>query len=333
MTEYEKAALKALAERDSAAAGDRPFGPIWQERPAFTVGWMRRARRTRAMGLAACAVLAASIALPVIVSAVGLDAGEASEGSEAVSIAPAAFTPLAVKTAAVPMGPERQEVYGPEYIEFFGPERMVFYGPVYEEQDTGTTGPDGLEELPGGEAEDALSGNEVREPEPAPAAPAAETARSEPGPAATQADYGKMSDYPVAAQVYFRLSAAGWSDVCIAGVLGNMMTECGGQTLALEPYCEYWDDGVKYYGLCQWSMTYNSAVDGLDVDQQIDYLFGNIEKNMSYFGGSGAYGRWLASTDAAQAARNFCGWYERGSATDKRVQNAGTAYDWILAAK
>lgn len=333
MTEYDKAALKALAERDGAAAGDRPCGPIWQERPTFTVGWRQRARRTRAMGLAVCAVLAASIALPVIVSAVGLDAREASAGPEAASAAPAAFAPLSARTAAAPARPERKEAYGPEYIEFFGPERMVFYGPVREALDTGTTGPDGLEVLPGGEVEDALSGNEVREPEPSRAAPAVETARAEPASAAGQVDYGKMSDYPVAAQVYARLSAAGWSDVCIAGVLGNMMTECGGQTLALEPYCEYWDDGVKYYGLCQWSMTYNAAVDGLDVDRQIDYLFGNIEKNMAYFGGDGAYGRWLSSTDAGQAARDFCGWYERGSATDKRVQNAGTAYDWIMAAK
>lgn len=91
------------------------------------------------------------------------------------------------------------------------------------------------------------------------------------------------SEYDIAGQVYEYLNAQGMSDTVIAGILGNMMTECGGQTLDLQ-----WDiygfDGSYYYGLCQWSLYYNPSVDGADVMGQLDYLMSNIRTNMNYFG-------------------------------------------------
>lgn len=75
------------------------------------------------------------------------------------------------------------------------------------------------------------------------------------------------SEYDVAGQVYEYLNTQGMSDIVIAGILGNMMTECGGQTLDLQ-----WDiygyDGSYYYGLCQWSLYYNPSVDGADITGQ-----------------------------------------------------------------
>ncbi len=136
------------------------------------------------------------------------------------------------------------------------------------------------------------------------------------------------SEYPVAGEVYEYLSGQGWSDPVIAGVLGNMMAECGGQTLDLQ-WSIYGYDNSKYYGLCQWSLYYNPDVDGRDVTGQLDYLMGNIRTNMDCFGGS--YDNFCAITDAGEAARYFCNYYERGAGTSVRVANAAVALDWIQA--
>lgn len=187
-----------------------------------------------------------------------------------------------------------------------------------------------------GSAEDAeawlAAQQAVSEPQAAPdQGVALEQAASEPIQAGNDKYAAMSAEWPVAAQVYKRLNNAGWSDVCIAGVLGNMMTECGGQTLNLQPCIDCVEKGVRYYGLCMWSMKYNSDVDGRDVEGQLDYLFGNIESAMAYFGGSpGTYAAWLGSTDVGQAARDFCKYYERGAGYDRRARNAAVAYDWIM---
>lgn len=112
----------------------------------------------------------------------------------------------------------------------------------------------------------------------------------------------------------------------IAGVLGNMMTECGGQTLDLQ-----WDiygyDGGYYYGLCQWSLYYNPSVDGADITGQLDYLMSNIRTNMDYFGGS--YDDFCTITSPGDAAKYFCSYYERGAGKSIRATNAETAFKWI----
>lgn len=134
------------------------------------------------------------------------------------------------------------------------------------------------------------------------------------------------SEYVIAGTVYKYLNNHGLSDPVIAGILGNMMTECGGQTLDLQ-----WDayalDGSNYYGLCQWSLYYNPSVDGMDVTGQLDYLMSNIRTNMEYFGGS--FDSFCEITDAESAARYFCNYYERGAGESIRATNASTAFTWI----
>lgn len=134
------------------------------------------------------------------------------------------------------------------------------------------------------------------------------------------------SEYAVAGTVYEYLNEHGLSDPVIAGILGNMMTECGGQTLDLQ-----WDiyslDGSDYYGLCQWSLYYNPSVEGMDVTGQLDYLMSNIQTNMEYFGGS--FDAFCEITDAESAARYFCNYYERGTGESLRATNASTAFEWI----
>lgn len=136
------------------------------------------------------------------------------------------------------------------------------------------------------------------------------------------------SEYDIAGQVYEYLNAQGMSDTVIAGILGNMMTECGGQTLDLQ-----WDiygfDGSYYYGLCQWSLYYNPSVDGADVMGQLDYLMSNIRTNMNYFGGD--FDDFCTITDPGSAAKYFCNYYERGAGASIRATNAETALTWIQA--
>ena len=56
----------------------------------------------------------------------------------------------------------------------------------------------------------------------------------------------RAEEYPVATYVWQFLDDAGYNDDVIAGIIGNMMVECGGHTLALKPYI-YSADG--HYGL------------------------------------------------------------------------------------
>ena len=60
---------------------------------------------------------------------------------------------------------------------------------------------------------------------------------------------GKYNQYPEATIAWvYMTEELGWSDIVAAGIMGNMMAECGGHTLALD-----WDvNGSSGYGLIQW---------------------------------------------------------------------------------
>lgn len=133
------------------------------------------------------------------------------------------------------------------------------------------------------------------------------------------------SEYDIAGCVYEYLNQQGFSDTVIAGILGNMMAECGGQTLDLQ--WNIYDSRGSYYGLCQWSLFYNPTVNGCNVTEQLDYLMSNIEANMKYFGGDYSY--FCSITDAGEAARYFGNYYERGAGARVRANNAYTALEWI----
>lgn len=132
-------------------------------------------------------------------------------------------------------------------------------------------------------------------------------------------------DRYTAGVVYEYLSERDFSDVVIAGILGNMMAECGGQTLELLWYT-YGGYG-RYYGLCQWSLYYNPNVNGCDILGQLDYLMSNLQCNMEQFGGSYEY--FLSIEDPGEAAKYFCKYYERGSGRNVRAKNARVALEWI----
>lgn len=59
----------------------------------------------------------------------------------------------------------------------------------------------------------------------------------------------KYNQYPTATIIWIYMTEElGWSDVVVAGIIGNMMAECGGHTLNLD-----WDiNDSSGYGLIQW---------------------------------------------------------------------------------
>ena len=133
-------------------------------------------------------------------------------------------------------------------------------------------------------------------------------------------DMEQRAKYPVACAVWQQLRDAGISAPVAAGIIGNMMAECGGQTLDLDPYI--YSSG--YYGLCMWSLYYFPTVDGLGVTGQVEFLLSTLD-NITAGGGSVEY--FLSLTDVRQAARYFSDYYERpASWSEQRANNAEVAY-------
>ena len=131
----------------------------------------------------------------------------------------------------------------------------------------------------------------------------------------------QMAAYPVASEVWEALTGAGFSEPVAAGILGNMMAECGGHTLQLLPETT----AAGYYGLCMWSLDYFPQVAGADVAGQLAVLLDTLESNLE--AGGGSYERFCAMDDCREAARYFDRYYERsvGLATEQRAQNAAVA--------
>lgn len=127
----------------------------------------------------------------------------------------------------------------------------------------------------------------------------------------------KLREYPNATQVWNIMKSYGWSDIICAGIMGNMMRECGGDTLKLNPYA-----GTSHFGLCQWSRTYHRGAWGKDIPGQLEYLKNTLDINI--FNGCG-------SPEAA--AEIFCWNYERPAKSDpvhKRIANARVAYNYYV---
>lgn len=126
-----------------------------------------------------------------------------------------------------------------------------------------------------------------------------------------------QGEYTVAEQVWNIMKSYGWNDVICAGIIGNMMRECGGDTLQLNPYAQN-----SHYGLCQWSRTYHYGAWGKDVAGQLEYLKGSL--NIAIFDGC---------TTPEEVAGVFCDKYERPGSRDpryKRLANARAAYEYFV---
>jgi len=132
--------------------------------------------------------------------------------------------------------------------------------------------------------------------------------------------------YPVACSVWRYLREdMELSEVVAAGIMGNMMQECGGNTLNLQPYlCVN-----NFLGLCMWYSPYTDGhlLYGADVTDQLEYLKDTLQKNMELFGGDYSY--FCSLDNVADAAWYFDEYYERGNWHSVRARNAQTALEYF----
>lgn len=132
--------------------------------------------------------------------------------------------------------------------------------------------------------------------------------------------------YPTAARVWnFLRNDMGLNEAVSAGIIGNFMAECGGQTLNLQ-----YDIGVNnFYGLAMWYAPYTDGriYWGVGLEDQLTYLQDTMKKNIEYFGGDWDY--FVGLDNPYTAALFFTNYYERGGWAEVRGTNAITAYEYF----
>ena len=146
----------------------------------------------------------------------------------------------------------------------------------------------------------------------------------------------RYEEYPYATYVWLYLTQTlGYTPAVAAGIIGNMVAECGGTTLNLH----YWtvSPGGAFYGLCQWSKTYFPDVRGQDLIYQCDYLANTIKEQFDYFGSSFRKGytleTFLETQTPEEAAWAFAACYERCDTKSygARKNYAKMAYEYFVA--
>lgn len=141
-----------------------------------------------------------------------------------------------------------------------------------------------------------------------------------------------FDEYPVAAEIWYFLTDKVCSEVVAAGIIGNIMTEVGGQTLNLNPTIY----GGNYYGICQWSLYYSPQVNGMTLEQQLFHLWDTMPQEFNTFGKNYYqgfnYDAFLKIDNVYDAALAFAKCYERCSSKSYSVrqQNALTAYNYFM---
>ena len=145
----------------------------------------------------------------------------------------------------------------------------------------------------------------------------------------------RKQEYPVATEIWLYLSEYGLNEHIIAGILGNMMAETGGHTLAIKD--KIWDSSKKYYGICQWSLYYNPQLSGTTLEEQLLHLITSMEYEFNTFGykykSNFKYNDFLQMKDAEEAAMAFAKSYERCASFsyEKRKKNAIKAYEYCTS--
>lgn len=138
----------------------------------------------------------------------------------------------------------------------------------------------------------------------------------------------------VSQTIWNYMKGLGWNDYVCAGILGNMMSEAGGQTLNIDPYIR----ASGYYGICQWSTTYYPQVNGADLNTQLQVLEKTIEEAFEGYGNRYKPGfdfdDFLSLTNEKEAALAFAKAYERCASGSYSIRqtNASAAYSHFVKA-
>lgn len=134
----------------------------------------------------------------------------------------------------------------------------------------------------------------------------------------------KMEEYPTATAIWLFLKEQGYNDYVAAGILGNIMTEAGGQSLAINVSAS----NGSYYGICQWGTNFPGRY--TDLDGQLNLLMSTIEDEFRYYG-TMSYENFCALENERDAALVFARSYERCTSASytQRQNNATTAYNYF----
>jgi hypothetical protein len=145
----------------------------------------------------------------------------------------------------------------------------------------------------------------------------------------------KYNKYPAATIAWIYMTEElGWSDVVAAGIIGNMMSECGGQTLTLD-----WDSNSgSGYGLIQWIGNRRASIkekygETPTIVEQIEFVKDEL------YGTNGVKQQVtdrqreliLNANSPEQCAAEFARWFERPASTNYSVRksNATKAYAYF----
>jgi hypothetical protein len=144
----------------------------------------------------------------------------------------------------------------------------------------------------------------------------------------------KYNQYPYATIAWIYMTEElGWSDAVAAGIMGNMMSECGGQTLKLN-----WDDDGGSYGLIQWIGGRRKSIkekygEKPNVIEQIEFVKDEL------YGTNGVTQQVtnkqreliLNATSPEECAAYFAKWFERPASSNysRRQANAVKAYTYF----
>ena len=136
----------------------------------------------------------------------------------------------------------------------------------------------------------------------------------------------RAAEYPEATTAWLYMKSLGWNDYVCAGIMGNFMSECGGQTLAINPYA--YNSREHGGGICGWLYRYFPAVQGQNLEFQLQYLADTLEDQM----GSNTTSNFLSMTNYYDTALTFAKKYERCSSGSYglRQRNAEKAYAYFV---
>ena len=148
----------------------------------------------------------------------------------------------------------------------------------------------------------------------------------------------KETEYYYATCTWIYLKRLGYSNAACAGVIGNAMVECGGNSLKLNPYKPIYvsSQGHEYYGMFQWALRFYPETEGLNFEDQLDYYNQTSERIFKDWGKGYKDGFILDDfkkiTNPREAGLAFAIVYERCSSLsyEKRQDLSEVAYQYFV---
>ena len=139
--------------------------------------------------------------------------------------------------------------------------------------------------------------------------------------------------YPEAYTVWQYLTIdLGLNNYVAAGIMGNLMNECGGNSLKLQPKVYGYKNG--YYGICQWALVYAPEVAGKSLDYQLNYLGKTIQEAFDKYGylykKGFKYSDFCELTSCKDAADAFRVVYERPGDSTKELRKNLACYAYSV---